>query len=374
MRILTVSAFFAGHGGGIELVAGNLAQALAERGHDSFWAAADLDPAPALDGVTAAPLRSFDPIEKLAGLPMPLITLAARRELDRQVAAADAVIIHDALYMPSLAAASSARRHAKPWLLIQHIGAIPYSSMALRLMMKAATRLVTRPMLRRAPQLVFISDAIHREFADVARAHPAQVIFNGVDSNLFHPGMAEERATLRNTLHASGFSEILLFVGRFVERKGLAVLEALARRRPQSLFLLAGGGPIVPDGWALDNVRTLGKCSQSQLADLYRVADALLLPSTGEGFPLVIQEALASGLPVICGEDSAAADPGAASYLRSVAINLTQPALTADRFNDAINAARLGPNFEAASYAAANYNWAVGAERIEALLAELGQS
>jgi glycosyltransferase involved in cell wall biosynthesis len=372
MRILTVSAFFAGHGGGIELVAGNLAQALAQHGHDCRWTAANLDAPPALDGVRAVPLRSFDPLERLFGLPMPLLTPAAWRELDRQVAAADAVVIHDALYMPSLAAAASARRHAKPWLLVQHIGAIPYSSAALRLMMKGATALVTRPMLRRAPQLVFISDAIRREFAAVVRPRPAQLIFNGVDNNLFHPGLADERRALRNDLNANEFTEILLFVGRFVERKGLAVLQALAQRRPQSLFLLAGRGPIAPERWALDNVRTLGKCSQSQLAQLYRAADALLLPSTGEGFPLVIQEAMASGLPIICGEDSAAADPDAARYLTSVAIDLTQPALTADRFNAALNEARLGPNQEAASYAAATYSWAVSAGRIESLLAELG--
>jgi len=371
MRILTVSAFFAGHGGGIEIVAGNLAQALAQRGHDSHWAAADLDPAPSLDGVTTTPLRSFDPIERLIGLPMPLITPAAWRELDRQVAAADAVVIHDALYMPSLAAAASARRHAKPWLLVQHIGAIPYSSTALRLAMKGATNFVTRPMLRRAPQLVFISDAIRREFADVERARPAQLIFNGVENGLFRPGLADERAALRGDLNAGGFSEIFLFVGRFVERKGLAVLQALARRRPQSLFVLAGGGPIAPDRWALDNVRTLGKCSQRRLAELYRAADALLLPSAGEGYPLVIQEAMASGLPVICGKDSAAADPYAARHLVSVEIDLTQPALTADRFHAAINEVRVAPDQEAASYAAANYNWAVSAGRVEALLTEL---
>ena len=46
MRILTVSAFFETHGGGIEIVAGALASALAQRGHDSRLTGAAFDAAP----------------------------------------------------------------------------------------------------------------------------------------------------------------------------------------------------------------------------------------------------------------------------------------------------------------------------------------
>ncbi len=43
----------------------------------------------------------------------------------------------------------------------------------------------------------------------------------------------------------------------------------------------------------------LGPRPRDEVARLYRAADCLLLPSFGEGFPVVAQEALASGLPVI---------------------------------------------------------------------------
>lgn len=368
MKLLTVSAFFAGHGGGIEVVAGNLAHALARRGHDSRWAAANLDPAPSLDGVTSVPLAAFDPIERIIGLPMPLLSPAALKELDRQVKAADAVVIHDALYMPSIVAARQARRHGKPWLLVQHIGAIPYSGAHLRLAMRAATGLVTRPALRRAPQAVFISDAVRREFADVAFRRPPQLLFNGVDSTLFRPAGEVERRALRMPLVAESAREILLFVGRFVEKKGLGVLEALARRRPESLILMAGSGPIDPERRQRPNVRNLGKCSQARLAELYRAADALVLPSVGEGYPLVIQEAMASGLPVFCGLDSADADPGAMRYLNGVPVDHADPEGTAARFDGALTAGPLRPDADAAAYARESYSWPANARRVEELL------
>ncbi len=43
----------------------------------------------------------------------------------------------------------------------------------------------------------------------------------------------------------------------------------------------------------------LGPRPRTEVARLYRAADCLLLPSFGEGFPVVAQEALSSGLPVI---------------------------------------------------------------------------
>ena len=53
------------------------------------------------------------------------------------------------------------------------------------------------------------------------------------------------------------------------------------------------------------NARLMGQLPQAELAELYRAADVFVLPSEGEGFPLAVQEALASGLPVITSDNAA---------------------------------------------------------------------
>lgn len=368
MRILTVSSFFGSHGGGLEIVASALAEALARRGHDSRHAAADLGPPPATSKVSLIPLSARDPLEAMTGLPMPLPIAQARHQLSEEVREADALIIHDALYVTSQLARHYARRYGKPWVLIQHIGGIPYRSAVMRAFLGTANRLITRPTLARAPQVVFISDTVRSQFGNVVFARAPVLMFNGVDSARFHPLDPAARRDLRARLGLPPDRPQLLFVGRFVEKKGLAALRHLARLRPDCDLLLVGGGPIDPASWSLPNVRLPGRKSHAELAELYRAVDALVLPSVGEGYPLVVQEAMASGLRVYCGMDSALADPQAAAFHQGITVDPADPAATARKFAAALPSKPLASaDKAAAAYAKANYDWDTNAARIEAL-------
>jgi starch synthase len=166
----------------------------------------------------------------------------------------------------------------------------------------------------------------------------------------------------------------LLFVGRFVEKKGLAALRDLAAANPGWNLSLVGSGPIDPNAWGLDNVQVLGRKDRAALAELYRAADALVLPSVGEGFPLVVQEAMASGLPVFCGLDSAAADPRAAGLLHGIAVDPTDSTLTAALFAEAIASNEVGPDPRLAAHAKSAYDWDSNALWLERSLHELAAS
>ena len=358
MRILNVSAFFESHSGGIEIVAGQLARALGKRGHESRLAAAALDPIPQDTDFTAIPLTATDPLERLLGLPMPVPRAAARRTLQREIMEADAIVVHDALYSTSVLAQRYATKYRKPWLLIQHIGAIPYANPVLRAALKTANRLVTKPMLERAPQVVFISDTVRRYFDGLNWRSEPKLLFNGVDSALFHPP-AEPRET------GTHQRKKILFVGRFVEKKGLPVLRELAVQQPEWDFLLVGSGPIDPVGWQLPNIKLLGRKNRPELAEIFRNSDALVLPSVGEGFPLVIQEAMATGIPVYCGTESAIADPNATRYLTGIEIDLGDPQKTAQQFSQEIENGPCGPNLSASAYARATYDWDANAAWID---------
>jgi glycosyltransferase involved in cell wall biosynthesis len=55
--------------------------------------------------------------------------------------------------------------------------------------------------------------------------------------------------------------------------------------------------------------------SGEALADLYHAADMLVLPSYSEGFPLVVQEAMACGTPPLVSPQAAVGAPGARAWL-----------------------------------------------------------
>jgi glycosyltransferase involved in cell wall biosynthesis len=120
---------------------------------------------------------------------------------------------------------------------------------------------------------------------------------------------------LRERLGLSADRPVLLFVGRFVEKKGLRLLHELATGLPQCEWVFIGWGPEDPASWGLSHVRCPGSLPQRAIADYYRAADLLVLPSVGEGFPLVVQEAMACGLPAAISTETAAGAPEAARLL-----------------------------------------------------------
>jgi alpha-maltose-1-phosphate synthase len=367
MRILTVTHFFEAHGGGIERVAGHLCRQFSALGHRPAWAASAEDAPPDAATAEAVPLRCINPVERLTGLPMPVPGPAAARRLWRAVADSDAVVVHDALYLTSVVAVTAAHRLGKPAVLVQHIAGIPFPSPVLRSAADLGNRLVGRPMLQSADQVVFISETTRHAFRAVPTRRPPLVLFNGVDSATFRPGArGDEGLATRAALGVSPGERLVLFVGRFVQKKGLAAIAALARLRPDLRFVLAGQGPIDPAAWGLANVAVARGRSGGALAALYRAADLLLLPSVGEGYPLVVQEAMASGLPVVCGEESTRADPGARRWLTGVEVDPARPEETARRAARAIDAHGMDEAERAAmaEYARRAYDWRLMASRL----------
>jgi len=310
MRVLVCSAYFESHRGGIEIVAGQLAREFCRLGHSVSWLAADASSPPSgTSAGHAVPLRSSNASERWLNIPLPIPGFSAFRIIKREVARADVVHLHDALYPAHILALILARRHAKPVVLTQHIAAIPYRNPALRLLMRAMNRLLARPMLACADQVVFISKRTAKAFQDVNYCRPPRMIFNGVDTGIFRPARdAAEKAQARRRFGLAQHRPVALFVGRFVEKKGLELLREAAQLGMEIDWVFAGWGGLDPSKWALPNVFVLTGLTQTSLAPLYRASDVLVLPSTGEGLPLVLQEAMACGLASVLNAETAAAD------------------------------------------------------------------
>ncbi|MGH8220854.1 MAG: glycosyltransferase family 4 protein [Steroidobacteraceae bacterium] len=374
--LVMLSHFFEARRGGIELVAAALARELASLDFRVVWLATGRPTdSSASDGRVC--LRASRIVEALLKVPYPVLLPSGWRAIFRAVKAGDLVMAHDAIYLTSIAGFLAARLYRRPILLVQHVGFVPYRSVVLRTLMRLANRLVAAPILRLSDRVVFISELTRQHFAEVRWLRPPTLIFNGVDTHIFSAPRSEaDVESARKSLALPPGVPIALFVGRFTEKKGLNVLERIVNMRRDVFFAFAGHGELDPQKWGAPNVAVFATLSGESIAPLYRACDVLVLPSVGEGFPLVVQEALASGLPVLCGRDTAQADPRAGPYLHGVAVDLDSPEQTARSFSEEMSRI-LGHSSDVSGrkarsqFAMTAYSWAAAASEYVRLLGRL---
>jgi glycosyltransferase involved in cell wall biosynthesis len=304
LRVLLVSAFFAAHGGGIEAVAAQLAQRLAESRLQVHWMAGgarDECPAPSTTpGLRIDQARSIDLLERRLGLPAPIWGPGSLLRLWRAVGQAQVVHLHDVLYLHHLAAALFARLRGRPLVITQHVGEIPYSSAAARRVLALLNRHLVAPVLRSAQAVAFVARPVQQHFETLTHFDPPTTLIpNGVDLDRYHPLDVAPG-------HAGPVQA--LFVGRFVEKKGLPMLRHCTGL-PGMHWTFVGWGPMPPVDGPTPGVTLAGRLPAADIVAHYQRAGLLVLPSTGEGFPLVVQEALACGTPVLVSAEVAEAFP-----------------------------------------------------------------
>jgi len=96
----------------------------------------------------------------------------------------------------------------------------------------------------------------------------------------------------------------VLFVGRLIEKKGVALLLNIARKLNYIQFVFIGVGPLestlISASEDNNNIKFLGKKKNKNLVDYYNVADIFCIPSLyEEGYGRVVVEAIACGVPVV---------------------------------------------------------------------------
>ncbi len=168
---------------------------------------------------------------------------------------------------------------------------------------KSAGYRVGRAVLDRAARRLTLRTAVSEAARDlVSRYFPG-------DYSITPNGVEVERFASAQPLGLAGRKKVLFF-GRIERRKGLdLLLEAMAQLHDPDVRLVVGG-----DGPQVQGTRTkaealgiraefLGRVVEEDVAGLYRAADVYVAPNLrGESFGIVLLEAMAAGVPVVCSD------------------------------------------------------------------------
>jgi glycosyltransferase-like protein len=164
---------------------------------------------------------------------------------------------------------------------------------------------------------LFVVSRLWRDWLAEKFGRVPHLVGNGVDTERFSPVPDDNDAVLRSLAKLPADARVFLAIGGVEKRKNtIAMMEAfriVCANQPSACLMIAGGASLLdhdayqkefavalaasglPDGAV---IRT-GPLPQALMPALYRAADALVFPSTKEGFGLVVLEAMASGVPVV---------------------------------------------------------------------------
>ena len=196
------------------------------------------------------------------------------------------------------------------------LGAVKYQSLA-EIPQVANTRLrIEREILERANCVVATSPQEQETLRSlVSNRGQIEVIPCGTDTDNFR---LTSKAHARAKLNLDSREKVILYVGRFDERKGLETLvRAFALLNQQGLknlkLLIVGGSSAnMPDGDERNRIEHIidelnmreftifaGRVGHDLLPLYYASADVCVIPSHYEPFGLVAIEAMACGVPVV---------------------------------------------------------------------------
>ena len=308
-----VALVLATSAGGVGRHVRSMAAGLARRGAR----VAVLAPAPTgeLFGFAAAGTR-FEAVD-IADRPRPVQDARAVARLRSLLSGADIVHAHG-LRAGGLAALAIKSLRSGPPLVVTLHNAAPAGGVA-----GTAYAVLERVVARTAAGVLGVSPDLERRMREMGARSVARALVPAPPAHVVGPSA---RLDIRTELGV-GHRPLILTVARLAEQKGLPTLldaaAGWARRDLRPLVAIVGDGPLEGVLRARIEredlpVRLLGR--RTDVAELLAAADVAVMPSVWEGQPLVLQEILRAGRPLVAtrvggvaallGEPDEAAGPG----------------------------------------------------------------
>ena len=320
-----------GDAGGLNVYVVEVSKRLAERGVEVeiFTRAVCRDTPPTVELVPGVLVRNVvaGPFEELDKNALPAQICPFTYELLRTEAAFKPGrydLLHAHYWLSGQVAARAAERWGVPLVQSMHtLGKVKNLSLAAGDCAEPAERIRGEAsVVTAADRLVANTAEEARQLIELYGADPWRVetVSPGVDLSVFQPASsAVPAADVRRRLGLGQDAVVLMFAGRIQPLKGpdvvLRAAAALVADCPwlsDRLVVVIVGGPSGSEVGAPGRLAGLASslgisgllrleppCPQRELADWYRAADLVLVPSHSESFGLVALEAQACGTPVV---------------------------------------------------------------------------
>ncbi len=193
-----------------------------------------------------------------------------------------------------------------PYIIALRGSDVPGYNPRLEILDRFAFRFISRIICENAEVVTALSRNLKKLAERTFNGIDIEIIYNGVDADKFKPVVSEPN-----------FNICILFVGRLIKRKGiinlLKAFKEVCDEYKNCGLTIVGGGPkrkYLEDFCKRmkieSNVNFLGAVGYRDIDKIYQKANIFVLPSIEESLSNVIQEAMASGLPVITTDTGAA--------------------------------------------------------------------
>ena len=302
MKILLLTYELPPVGGGGGRIAQDIAEKLAQRGHEIV--------------IITSHLKGLAKKEKIAGGIDVIRVPSMRREAFRaglltmgvyilsafwagirltNVWRPDAIHVHFAVPTGALAWALSRLKHI-PYLLTAHLGDVPGASPEKTGKWFKWIFPFTKPIWRDAAKVIAVSE-FTRQLALKHYPVDIEVIHNGIDINENAPKEITVQSPPRIT-----------FAGRLMKQKNpLQIIQTLAKLKDLEWeYILLGDGPLRAEveseiaKYSLqDRFTLLGWVTPEEVIENFEKSDILFMPSLTEGLPIVGVQALSMGLAMV---------------------------------------------------------------------------
>lgn len=132
------------------------------------------------------------------------------------------------------------------------------------------------------------------------------------DNIISNKNLIEEKNKYKNIIELKSNAKMVLYVGQFINRKGIDILIKATSNFDNNIVVYAIGGKLTEEYKSLinklniKNIKFIDFMEKEKLLNYYKAADLFIFPTRNDIWGLVVNEALAAGVPVITSKNCGA--------------------------------------------------------------------